>query len=152
MEKIFSDLKNSVNSAVKRSGELLEISKVKMAVADTKNEIGRKYRELGEKVYEAHQEDADTATEVEGIIWELDELFEVLKSHEMKLASLKKEKICENCKQSSDMEAAYCSKCGAKFPEQEPEEEKQPEPDVVNEEADEEPETVEKVEKADTEE
>ena len=32
MEKIFSDLKNSVNSAVKRSGELLEISKVKMAV------------------------------------------------------------------------------------------------------------------------
>ena len=89
MEKIFSDLKNSVNSAVKRSGELLEISKVKMAVADTKNEIGRKYRELGEKVYESHQEDADTATEVEGIIWELDELFEVLKSHEMKLASVK---------------------------------------------------------------
>ena len=50
------------------------------------------------------------------------------------------------------MEAAYCSKCGAKFPEQEPEEEKKPEPDVVNEEADEEPETVEEVEKADTEE
>lgn len=51
MDKILSDLKNTARSAVKKSGELLEITKMKMAVSDTKSEISSRFSALGEKSF-----------------------------------------------------------------------------------------------------
>lgn len=120
MDKIFSDIKNSVGSAVKKSGELLEITKMKVAIGDTKNEINAKFAELGRKAYEAQK--GGSISDPDGLIYEIDVLYEVLKSQETKLASLKKQKVCGVCGCLCSTEAAYCSKCGEKFPERPAEE------------------------------
>ena len=43
MEKIFSDIKKTVDGAVKKSGELVEITKVKLSIVDIKNKIDAKF-------------------------------------------------------------------------------------------------------------
>lgn len=123
MDKIFSDIKNSVGSAVKKSGELLEITKMKVAIGDTKNEINVKLTELGRKAYEAQKN--GSISDADGLVYEIDELYEILKSQEAKLASLKKQKVCAACGTLCEIEAAYCSKCGEKFPERPAEEQEE---------------------------
>ena len=115
MDKILSDLKNTARSAVKKSGELLEITKMKMAVSDTKSEISSRFSSLGEKVYEARKNEGEGAEGLEEIIQSLDALHEKLAEQEAKLVELKNQKVCASCGASSDNAAAYCSKCGAKF-------------------------------------
>ena len=114
MDKIFADIKNSVGSAVKKSGELVEITKVKLAIADTKNEIKSKLAALGEEVYFAQKNDLSPESAAE-LIGELDELYAILEAQEAKLATLKKQKVCPNCDAPSDSEAVFCSRCGSKF-------------------------------------
>ncbi len=117
MDKIFSDIKSSVGSAVKKSGEILEITKVKMAISDTKGEIRAKYAVLGEKTYLAQRDQEGDFSQTQEIILEIDELFEILKNQELKLAALKKQKMCDACGYACEADAAFCSKCGTKFPE-----------------------------------
>ncbi len=114
MDKIFADIKNSVGSAVKKSGELVEITKLKLAIADTKNEIKSKLTILGEEVYFAQKNDLSPEN-VSELIGELDELYAILEAQEAKLVTLKKQKVCPNCDAPSDSDAAFCSRCGNKF-------------------------------------
>lgn len=114
MEKIFEDIKNSVGSAVKKSGELVEITKVRLAIADTKSEIKSKLAMLGEEVYFAQKNDLSPESAAE-LIGELDELYAILEAQEAKLATLKKQKVCPVCDMPSDSDAVFCSRCGKKF-------------------------------------
>ena len=94
-----------------------------MAIGDTKNEINVKLTELGRKAYEAQKN--GSISDADGLVYEIDELYEILKSQEAKLASLKKQKVCAACGTLCEIEAAYCSKCGEKFPERPAEEQEE---------------------------
>lgn len=130
MDNIFSDIKSTMGNAVKKSGELLEITKVKISIGETKTKLDEKYKELGEKIYTAKKEETDLTSDFEAIIWQIDELYEVLKNQELKLASLKNEKMCSNCNKNNIDTAVFCSHCGTKFEEEMEEEEE----DTVEEE------------------
>ncbi len=116
MEEIFSNIKKSAASAVKKSGELLEITKMKMAISDTKSELKSNFAVLGKLVYEAQKDEKDFSDDAEEIIWEIDELYEVLEAREAKLAALTKQKVCPNCGKVCEKEAAFCSRCGKEYP------------------------------------
>lgn len=117
MDKFFSDMKNTARSAVKKSGELLELTKLKMAAADTKSEIQSKFAELGKLIYEAQKLGNEDSEKTEELLQSLDELHETLSEQEAKLSELKKQKACGVCGNICETKAEYCSKCGAKFEE-----------------------------------
>ncbi|MBQ3225515.1 MAG: zinc ribbon domain-containing protein [Clostridia bacterium] len=116
MEEIFSNIKKSAASAVKKSGELLEITKTKMAISDTKSELKSNFAVLGKLVYEAQKNEKDFSDEAEEIIWEIDELYEVLEAREARLAALTNQKVCPDCGKVCEKEAAFCSRCGKEYP------------------------------------
>ena len=115
MEKIFSDIKKTVDGAVKKSGELVEITKLKLAIGDAKNQIDAQLRALGKIVYDAsgpeysEQEGADT------LISELNESYVKLSELEARIAELKREVICPKCGNYCPDDSTYCNNCGAKF-------------------------------------
>ena len=115
MEKFFADLKQTVNSAVKKSGELVELTKIKIAVGDTKNTIRSKYEQLGELAYLAAKGEATPADTAEDIVAEIDRLIDLLSQQELKLAELANKKICSNCGKASVEEASFCPACGNPF-------------------------------------
>ncbi len=112
MEKFFSDLKNTVNSAVKKSGELVELTKLKVAIADSKNAIKNRYASLGELAYLAAKGEENPASDAETLVAEIDELKATLNEQEAKAAELAKKKICSKCGKAVSDDAAFCPACG----------------------------------------
>ncbi len=115
MEKILADLKKTMNSAMKKSGELVEITKAKMAVADTKSETQRAFTRLGELVYTAAQSDAEESGEIQEVMESISALKEKLHQQEKKLADLTNKKICAVCGKACNDAAAFCDACGSAF-------------------------------------
>ena len=115
MEKIISDIKKTVDGLTKKSGEIVEITKVKLAISDTKNQIDSRLRALGKLVYDASGPEYSEDNSADSLIEELNELYSQLKEHEERLASLKCEVICPKCGFSCSEDSVFCKKCGAKL-------------------------------------
>ena len=115
MEQIISELKNTAKNAAKKTGELLEVGKLKLACADTKSKINEAYKELGKDLYNAEKEGSEDAEAIKNIIIDIDGLYEKLAEQENQVAQLKKQKKCISCGQMCDDEADFCSKCGSKL-------------------------------------
>lgn len=115
MEKFFADLKQTMNSAVKKSGELVELTKIKMAVMDTKNAIKTNYEKLGEMAYLAAKGDETPGNDAEELVRSIDELLELLSQQEQKAAELSNKKICSHCNKACSDDTAFCPACGNPF-------------------------------------
>lgn len=116
MEKFISELKNTADKVAKKSSELVELSKVKLAIATTKSEIGANYKTLGELVYLSQKNEFDGDTgKIEEAITKINELHERLEELTGAVSALKNEKICPDCSKSSPSDAAFCAECGYNF-------------------------------------
>lgn len=115
MEKIISDLKKTAISAAQKTGEMVEIGKLKIAVTNKKSKINDCYKDLGLALYTAQKQGAEDTEGLNRIIADIDTLFEELSELERELASLKSQKKCVVCGEFCDEENSFCPKCGAKF-------------------------------------
>ncbi|MBQ2695843.1 MAG: hypothetical protein IJF61_00915 [Clostridia bacterium] len=112
MEKFFSDLRQTVSGAVKKSGELIELTKAKMAANDTKTAIKNEFVKLGELAYLAAKGEENPATDAEALVYKIDELKETLAEQEAKIAELGGKKICADCGKMVAGDSAFCPACG----------------------------------------
>ena len=115
MEKIISDLKKTAISAAQKTGEMVEIGKLKIAITNKKSKINDSYRDLGLALYTAQKHGAEEAEGLNRIISDNDALFAEKCELEKELASLKSQKKCADCGELCDEDNAFCPKCGAKF-------------------------------------
>lgn len=117
---IFDSIKNTISStarsAAKKSNEIVEATKLKMAITGYEADIARLMRDIGEIVYEGYKdEDASASEELPDICKEIEEKYDEIDKARAKLRKLKNLKQCEYCLEESDPEAAFCSRCGHKF-------------------------------------
>ncbi len=112
MDKFLYDLKNTVDGAVKKSGELIELTKMKVAMNDTKNSIRDKFVKLGELTYFVAKGEDMGAADIEAIVAEIDELKQTLTEQEVKAAELTGKKICSHCNKIMSEEFSFCPACG----------------------------------------
>lgn len=116
MEKFISEIKNRADKVAKKSGELVEISKTKLSMANTKSEISSNFKILGELVYLSQKASTESDPQkIEETISKIDELYERLGELSELNSMLKNEKNCPNCKKSNSIDAQFCSGCGYKF-------------------------------------
>lgn len=115
MDKILSDLKQTFHTAVKKSGELVDLTKAKLAVSDTKNNIQSCYAKLGELAYLTAKGEEVPAESAENLVAEIDGLKAVLTEQEAKVADLSNKKVCTDCGKACPIESAFCPACGNPF-------------------------------------
>jgi len=115
LAKIISDLKKTAISAAQKTGELVEIGKLKFALSNAKGKIDEKYKDLGQALYTAHKNGSEDAQAIDGIIAEIDALFLELAKLESEMGSLKSQKKCPSCGKVCDEDASFCASCGEKF-------------------------------------
>ncbi len=121
MDNFFSEIKNTADKVAKKSSELVEMSKVKLSMVNTKSEIGANFKVLGELVYLSQRDGSEPdTTKIEETIAKINELYERLDELSEVSSTLKNEKMCPNCTKSNPADAQFCSGCGHKFSDNNP--------------------------------
>lgn len=117
---IFDSIRNTISStaktAAKKSNELVEITKLKMAITSLEADIARLMRDMGENIYEGYKSgDDSTQEELPEICKQIEAKYADIESSRVKLRRLRNLKLCNSCMTESEPEAVFCSKCGQKF-------------------------------------
>lgn len=95
------------------SGEL----KLRGKISDLKSKIEDIYTEIGKIVYEEMKAGNDVSKDV--VVEKCEEISRVkeeISKLEVEILAVKKIKKCVNCNEELDINAEFCSKCGAKQP------------------------------------
>ena len=116
MDRIISEIKNTASKVAKKSGELVELSKVKLNIGNTKSGINSNFRLLGEMIYFSQNEENEIEHEkITETIQKIDDLYEKLAELKIIEAGLANKKLCPHCNKQNDADSTFCSFCGCNF-------------------------------------
>lgn len=108
-------LKDTAESAGKKAGEVLEVTKMRVQLAQQKAELSKAYEKLGAMVYDMMKNEVDDSSAVDVCVDEIDFILSKIQEMEFKVNELKKVSICPSCGAEVSVDAFFCSKCGAKI-------------------------------------
>ena len=114
-EDVVSKAKTAADYATKKTGEIVEVTKLKINASEVEGKIKKELLELGKKVYSASKEETDCTEFVKEKADSIDKLHAELEEIHKNIAELRSEKICSACMTSNPQDAVYCQKCGAKL-------------------------------------
>lgn len=120
-EDVLLNARSAVDAVGKTAGKVIDISKLKLAAADLKSEITRKYQILGRVEYEESISGKDYAKNKSELIDKITELKNQLDSVNDLLAEASNKKKCAACGAYNAKNAQFCSKCGERLEENEEE-------------------------------
>lgn len=107
--------KVAADYAGKKTGEFVEISKLRISASETEKKIDDEYRELGKMVYKASKEHTDCTEYVQEKATAIDTLYTELAGINNKINDLRNVKKCPLCSFINQQEADFCMKCGTKL-------------------------------------
>lgn len=105
--------KNAADVATKKTGEVVEVSKIRYQMKQVEWEIEKAYAKLGAIVYEA-KKSTDNFDEVTQLaISEIDDLKERYDNLAEKMRMYKNVVKCPGCGRENDIADSFCSRCGS---------------------------------------
>jgi len=113
-ENLGKKVGEAAQAAAKKSGELVEVTKLNVNINSEEDKIQKLYSQIGKTIFEKY-----TAS---GVVEDgVKEFCESIKVHEQnvkalrdKIADVKGTKQCTGCGAEMEKEQIFCSKCGAK--------------------------------------
>jgi len=103
---------NGATQVAKKSGELVEISKINSSINSNEDKIYELYSQIGEKVFEKFRKTDVVDYDLKSICKEITEILEENEKLIFKINKLNKIKRCTRCGQEMKLEILFCPKCG----------------------------------------
>ncbi|MGY0374119.1 zinc-ribbon domain-containing protein [Clostridium sp. JNZ J1-5] len=107
--------KESSAVVAKKSGELIEISKLTVSINSNESKMKDLYSEIGKKVFEKHENGQYIDPELVENCNEILALKTSINEMKQKVNELRNKRICTNCDTSLPEDTAFCPKCGNKI-------------------------------------
>ena len=109
-----------------KTNNLVDVTKLNLALNDTERKISDIYEKIGEVVYQKYTAGEITEDSFDDLFKEIDAFKAEQESLKAQIAELKNAVTCSQCGQNNDKDSEFCSKCGAKLSKEEeaPEEDK----------------------------
>ena len=114
LENLGKKVGEAAQAAAKKSGELVETTKMSVNINSEEDKIQKLYTQVGRTMYEKYSATGVAEDDVK-------ETFEAIKVHEQnikalreKIMELKGAKLCVGCGAEMDRAQLFCSKCGAR--------------------------------------
>lgn len=111
--------KDAAVFTMKKTEEITNLAKVKLAIHSEQTKLDKCYGEIGELYYDFQRNDEDHAAEIAALLLEADELNTKISALKAQLAALQNDVICEKCGTQIPVEATFCPVCGKKQAEEE---------------------------------
>lgn len=123
--------------AGKKAGDMVELTKMRMQVAQYKGELSKAHEKLGAMVYNMMKADEEDTSAINVCIDEIDYIHDKIAEAEEKVKELRRVCCCASCGGEIPVDACFCPKCGAKVERPEPQEEVVPPEEAATEETEE---------------
>lgn len=114
-DKLGKTLTETAKTVSKKSEELVEQTKLNLAIGSEEDKIKKLCEELGSEIYKEYKNGKSFGVQ-------FDERCNLIKQSELniedlrnKVQGLKGTKMCKSCGQSVDQDLSFCPKCGAKI-------------------------------------
>lgn len=114
LDNMGKKLGEAAQAAAKKSGELVEVTKLNVNINSEEDKIQKLYTQIGKKIYEKYAGSGAAEKEIA-------EDCETIKVHEQNVRSLKNKilevknlKACTGCGTEMERGQIFCSKCGAR--------------------------------------
>lgn len=114
--KFTKSVENSAKSVAKKSGGVMESSKLNKEVASEEDRINKNYMEIGKLVFAKFKEGESFGEDLGSLCSEIVEIQENIEDLKEKIAFLKNMKLCPNCRREMDINTSFCPDCGTKQP------------------------------------
>lgn len=111
LEDIYDKAKTVAEVAGKKTGELVELTRLKLNAADLEKKISVLFEKLGQLVYEEPENAAAIEEEKAKITALKQDLAELRET----IATLKNGVLCASCDTVNEKDAAYCKSCGTQL-------------------------------------
>lgn len=115
LDDVMVNVKSAANTVSKRTGEIVDYSKLKFTASGLAGEIRKKYQTLGEEVYACTKIGTDDNRSIELLIEEIDQLKAQLQATNELIMAAKNKILCPVCKAELDKDSIFCNKCGSKI-------------------------------------
>lgn len=118
----FDEMKNKVSqvghSAAKSARDFSETAKLNGQISDAEKQINQLYTQIGYEIYCAHN--AEPLPEVAGLIEQLNALHDQIDGLRAQIQAINAANSCPTCGAKIKPGMAFCSSCGAKLPQPQP--------------------------------
>lgn len=114
LENLGKRVGEAAQAAAKKSGELVEITKLNVNISSEEDKIQKLYTQIGKTLYEKYAATGvadDNAKESCEAVRVHEQNIKALKD---KILDLKGAKLCSGCGAEMEKDQLYCSKCGTK--------------------------------------
>ena len=117
LDDVVTNAKSAAQTVSKVAVQFVDMSKLRLNLAELNGEINKQYQALGQFVYEA--EKAGTLCEKEKAekIAAIDDLYAQFSTVSAHLAALRNKVTCPACGKQVDMDSMFCSHCGMRLDE-----------------------------------
>ena len=99
----------------KKTGEAFNAGKLNLQIFDLNTDLDVLYKEIGKLVYVSHTGGDTDSDELDAKLREVDEKLAKIAELKAEIEAQSDEKTCDVCGEVCERDAAFCSKCGAKF-------------------------------------
>ncbi len=114
LDQIVGKAKEIYDAAAKKTGDVVEISKLKLDAMKINGEIKELYEKLGEAVYISKKDDIDCTEAVSIISEQIDNLNDKLIDLNAEIADRQNVNYCAECGAKNPIDNTFCGKCGTK--------------------------------------
>lgn len=113
-EKVGRKVSDTARAAAKKSGDIVEVTKLSMSIGGEEEKINKVYIDLGKAIYEAFSNGGEVDESFKGYCESIKSYEDNIKEIKLKILELKDLKLCQSCESEVDAEFDFCPRCGAK--------------------------------------
>lgn len=114
-EDVVSRVKDVAESAGRKTGELVELGKIKLKIADLRREVAGAHEGLGRLVYDSRKSGEQVDDMVDACIDHITTLNAEIEDLEERIMNSKNVVRCSSCSAFNESTAAFCNQCGTKL-------------------------------------
>lgn len=107
--------KEVLDVACKKTGEVVNIQKLKIDASTLESKREEDYAALGKIYFDSIKDSADNDENVAGLVADIKEKTEQINKLRNEISASKNKRVCPSCGAFVDKNSVYCSVCGAKI-------------------------------------
>ena len=115
LDEIKDVAKDFADKAVAKTGEVVEVSKLRLELSKQQGRLRALYQKLGSSVYSMKEKDYENPDLIDSLCQDITENLKLQKKLQGQIAALKKMAVCPVCGGRKPMDSVYCNQCGSRL-------------------------------------